>query len=673
MKTLARWERVAVITMVLLAWGLRWIMLMETPPGWRDDDLIELYTFSARILEEGPVLYFDGASGHEPLYHTLRAPLIAAAGINQASARWPSATAGTLAVLLTWAMGRSLRRRRLRRRRLAALTAGTLVALSFWGLMYSRVAIRHIGLLPWALVAMYWAWRLLRSEQLSRRATAGAVIGIAVGTGGALLTYYAGRLMPVLLLAAFPLLAPRRGRWRPYLLALILGIALALPMFWTAAHLPGADARVSELALPIHALLAGDPQPLLQTAWTTLGMAHAQGDPEWLYNTAGRPVLGAAGAVLFYIALVAAMVRWRDPAGRYLLLWLAAGISPALISLPPSSYGHTILALPAVYLILANLVSIVGGDCVGSAGTPSPARGLCAAALAGVLVVGVGLRDLPDYFVDWPAHGMVRFLYRADYRATAGYLDTHPTPGSPEAVAIGSMLFGPWDKVALSTDSQQLAHARWIHPERALVYVGGTGTDLYLTEVLARESTGWATPLQAVLAASDALPAPDRMHGYRIEPLTPPASAIRHSSQGNPLTSTPLSGALALDAVSTWDSSGDSQSLWIATWWTVTGPLPLPEEKLIPNPPPPGVYNGPRLKVFAHLGTSDEVLSIDDGLWVDPYSLAPGDVVLQFHHFTLPATAPANLLLRLGLYDPASGARWTTETGADHLEIALDR
>ncbi len=191
-RRLHTWERWAVVMMLLLAWGLRWIALLDVPPGWRDDDLIELYTFSWEILESGPQIYFSGASGHEPLYHTLRAPLLALAGLNQAAARWLSAVCGTLAALLTWAVGR-----RLFTREVGAL-AGATVAVSFWGLMYSRVAIRHIGVLPWALLAIYSAWRVLQDEQPPHA----AAFGIAIGTAGGLYTYYAGRIVPALLIVA---------------------------------------------------------------------------------------------------------------------------------------------------------------------------------------------------------------------------------------------------------------------------------------------------------------------------------------------------------------------------------------------------------------------------------------------------------------------------------------
>ena len=43
-------ERMIVILIILLAWALRWIALMEVPPGWRDDDLVEVLPAEDRDL-----------------------------------------------------------------------------------------------------------------------------------------------------------------------------------------------------------------------------------------------------------------------------------------------------------------------------------------------------------------------------------------------------------------------------------------------------------------------------------------------------------------------------------------------------------------------------------------------------------------------------------------------
>lgn len=634
-KRLRSWERGALVAILLLAWGLRWVALFDVPPGWRDDDLIEVYTFSWEILQSGPQIYFSGASGHEPLFHTIRTPVLALAGVNQASARWPSAVFGTAAVLLTWAVGRRLFTREV------GLLSGALVAVSFWGLMYSRVAIRHIGALPWMLLAIYGAWRVLYDDTSPRW----PAVGMAVGTAGALYTYYAGRLIPALLLVALPFVGGRKGRWKPYLAALAVGMLMAAPMFWAAMHIPGADARVGELAVPLTALAEGDIRPLVQTTWTTLGMAHARGDPEWLYNIFERPVFSLMGALLLYFGMLTRLAHLDQANARLVLLWLGVGIAPAFISLPPSSYGHTILALPAVYILLAMPMKAAARRW---RWTTIP---LCLLTFA--LVAG---RDLPDYFITWPQHPAVRFLYRADYRALAGYLDAH---AEIEEAVVGSLLFGSWDKVAVETDLQrQNVALRYVNPERALI--GAVKPiHLYLPDGEQR-----APQFQALLDAAPHIAAPPGMQGLLLTLPEPPDDALTVDIDGQTLAEQPFAGALALQAVA-WDG------LALTTWWRVAGPLPLPPHALIPNPPPPGVYNGPRLSVFTHLlAANGSFITSDDGLWVDPYTLRVGDRVVQIHRFDVPPDAPAGpYTLAIGLYDPMTGERWLRPDGTDKVTL----
>ncbi len=645
------WERYALIAILLLTWGLRWVALLEVPPGWRDDDLIELYTISYEMLESGFRLYISGASGHEPLFHTGRALWLAVAGINQASARWYVASFALFSVLLTWAVGRRMFSSKV------GLLASALVAVSFWSLMYSRVAMRQVGLLPWALMAIYWGWRVLQDEQ---RPGWQAVVGIALGTAGSLATYYAGRLVPPLLVVALPLVGTREGwPWEPqsrshphckrrltyYGLGLLLGLGLVIPVFWTAALTPGADARVSELAMPIYELLAGNPRPMLYIAWRTLGMFVAYGDPEWLYNFSERPVFGMLGAGIFYGSCILALVRWRKPQCRWLLLWLGTGISPSLISIPHSSYSHAILAQPATYLLLALPIHEIVRH--------SKRGAVVFAALTLLLVAG---RDLPNYFIEWKQHPMVHFLYRGDYRNLAHYLDARPD--IDEAV-VGSFLFGPWDQLATETDRRRDEYAlRWTNPARALVDTGQPVAFYYQDE-------NPPSPLfEGLLGA--AIEGPAGMPAHRLEIPAPPAEAYFPEAAI-------FNAALNLHAL-TWEARNGRVS--VLTWWDVTGDLPLPPFELIPNPPPPGIYSGPRLSVFAHLLDADGTLVTgDDGLWVDPYSLRPGDRVLQLHHFEIPADAVlAQYTVALGLYDPHPeiGTRWRLPSGEDQVRVPFE-
>ncbi|MBN1874466.1 MAG: glycosyltransferase family 39 protein [Anaerolineae bacterium] len=648
---LQNWERWSIIIILLAAWGLRWIALMDVPPGWRDDDLIELYTFSWEILNSGPKLYFTEASGQGPLYHTIRAPLLAVAGVNQASARWLSALCGTVSVLLTWAVGRRMFTREV------GVLAGGLTAISFWALMYSRVAVRHIGALPWMLLGIYWGWRALQDSHLPR----GAMPGIASGIAGAVMTYYAGRLVPVLLVVALPFVGARKERWRPYLLSIAIGLLLTVPMFIAAAQTSGSDARVSEVAVPLQEFRNGNPRPLLGNIWTTLGMFHAKGDPEWLYNIAERPVFGIVGAAIFYLGLLTRLAHLNQANARMMLLWLSAGISPALISFPASSYGHTILALPATYILLAMPMKAAARRW---RWTTIP--------LIAITLLTVAARDLPDYFIAWPQHSMVRFLYRADYRALTNYLETHPDITD---LSVGSFLFGPWDRVAVQTDLRhnaisklRNASVRWVNPERTLV-----GRDT-LTPFYVQEENLRHPHIQEWLNTMPRIEAPAGLEGYLLTLPTPQDKEYLIVDDAY-LKDTCFNAALTLYTAAWSNPPLPGQTSDLILWWDITVTLPLPPEKLIAYPPPPGVYNGPRLKVFTHLiSATGEIITSDDGLWVNPYSLQPGDRVVQWHHFDLTGISTANpYQVAIGLYDPLTGERWHLPNGEDAIHIPISK
>jgi len=105
--------------------------------------------------------------------------------------------------------------------------------------------------------------------------------------------------------------------------------------------------------------------------------------------------------------------------------------------------------------------------------------------------------------------------------------------------------------------------------------------------------------------------------------------------------------------------------------WLVNHELDLPEREIISNPPPPNVYAGPRLLVFAQLlDKNGNFIVGDDGLWVDIYSLQSGDVFMQQHQFTLPEGIDAETAV-YGIYDPMTGNRILTESGQDHLTQKL--
>jgi 4-amino-4-deoxy-L-arabinose transferase-like glycosyltransferase len=94
------------LTLTLLALGLRLWQLDSVPPGWRDDELIEAYVIAQNILDGDWRLYYPDASGHEGLFHFLKAGFLAAFGYSVSGIRGLSVLFGTLAVPLTYLVGK---------------------------------------------------------------------------------------------------------------------------------------------------------------------------------------------------------------------------------------------------------------------------------------------------------------------------------------------------------------------------------------------------------------------------------------------------------------------------------------------------------------------------------------------------------------------------------------
>jgi hypothetical protein len=391
-----------------------------------------------------------------------------------------------------------------------------------------------------------------------------------------------------------------------------------------------------------------------------------RGDGEWLYNIPDRPVLTGVAALFFWLGvgitavytlrpLWRKLTHWRQAqpashtelASAFLLIWWLAGISPAFISVPPASLGHTILAQPAVFMLTAVPLWWLGRRMRSAQGR------LAVTAVLGVILVGsIALRDWPAYFVEWPQRGMVRFLYRADLGELADYVNSHP--GLTD-FGVTSLLAGPWDQLALSSDlgEDTAARPRWFNPERAAL----------LNPPLS--FTGY--PETAVAYPDYFEPTGVQVGGYTLSTSERESSAGFQPAgeQDARVTFTEEvcfeNGLCLVTAV----YHPEQQTLDLT--WRAGGELRLPERALISNPPPPDVYAGPRLSVFAQLLDAEgNFLVGDDGLWVDVYALQPGDLFIQQHRFMIPADGGAKTAV-FGLYDPMTGERILTEDGRDYL------
>jgi 4-amino-4-deoxy-L-arabinose transferase-like glycosyltransferase len=685
-----RIARILILILTLAALALRVARLENVPPGWRDDELINSLVISQKAIDGDLAVYYADASGHESLYHLMNAAMLAVFGPGVAGIRWLSAILGTLTVPLTYLVGTRLFGR------VVGLLASTALTLSFWSLMYSRIGIRHISLPVFMLAAFYFFLKALskydsrqdvgtpgkrnRSLSLKPPSTHFLLAGLFLGIG--FYTYFASRGAPLILLIFCVYLwlfqRPLLRRARSGVL-MMFGVAalMALPLAFVLFGQPESEARVSELAAPLTAARAGDFQPLSDNIVGTLNMFHSSGDEEWLYNIPGRPLFGPLGAIFFWLGV--AMASWYalkpllraayralvndglpkylapspalEAAGSFSLIWWLVGIAPAFVSVPAASLGHTIVAQPAVYILAAlPLLLVTRSKFLANQGDErawiAPALVLVAGLL---LVASIAWRDLPDYFQNWPDRGMTRFLYRADIKTLAHYVRDNPELTD---FGISGLLAGPWDRIAFEIDagSDSAARPRWHNPERAILLQTGGEPALSFTGYPRSSELGDAfyEPIMDLSVA-----------GYELSRV----------KGGGGVFSDPVcfENGLCLLA-SDYDAAAQTLSLT----WEVSRPLDLPPMPLISNPPPPGIYAGPRLLVFAQLlDTDGKLLASDDGMWVDVTTLQTGDRFLQQHHLSGAAdNSPGSVTF--GLYDPMTGVRLKTLDGRDRLRLEIE-
>ncbi|MCA9926693.1 MAG: hypothetical protein KC421_30205, partial [Anaerolineales bacterium] len=519
------------------------------------------------------------------------------------------------------------------------------------------------------LLTVYFFWQGITRRKLSIDDFFLAGLFMALG----MYTYFASRGVP-LILAAFCvfLWLVDRARFKRHWVGMVVmfGVTavLTIPLLNTLGQQPESEARVAELAVPVMEARQGNFEPLIEYTVTTLSMFHSSGDGEWLYNIPDRPVFGLIGALFFWGGVVIAVgyvlrvlfgkqstlnsqrtTNHQSPitdyglASAFLLAWWLAGISPGFISVPPASLGHTILAQPATFILLALPIGLLVENGQWSMVNGQRSMKIVATASAVILLGSIAVRDWSDYFGYWPERGMVRFLYRGDFHDMADYLNAHPEMTD---VGVTGLLAGPWDRLALAIDLERPLNIRWYNPQRA---------------VLLSPATSFAGFPEAAAPLANAFVTMPDVPTFGDYALMQAETAVP--------TLHPICFQNGLCVVSA--AFDDVMGTLDLVWW-VRQPLSLPEIPLISNPPPPGIYAGPRLAVFAHLLDANGNLIVgDDGLWVDPTTLQVGDSFLQ-QHWLLSSDSRGGTAVSFGLYNPMTGERILTDDGSDHVLVTID-
>jgi 4-amino-4-deoxy-L-arabinose transferase-like glycosyltransferase len=677
-----RREWLVVASLGALALLLRLAGLGQVPPGVRFDELVNVKMADHIYAGEWPI-YFQEAWGHEPLYHYLHAGGMWLLGKTVLGVRVASVLLGTAGVLTTYLAMRTLFGRGI------AAVAALLLATSFWSLMYSRIGLRHISLPPWIGLATYCTWRGLEAPPDDRRQVGLWSVLAGVSLGAMLYTYFASRVVP-LIFSAFLLylLAFHRGMLRgrgwALVVAALLAVVIVTPMvLYLRAH-PELEQRLAQVSGGLlGALCAGDAPAALEVVTRTLGMFSFRGDPEWLYNISGRPILDPLTSLAFYVGLGTVLWRWRDPGRAFLLLWLLFGLAPSLLSWPPGSLGHTIVAQPATF----GLAALGMGELWAWSGQRRR-RWLRIGARSLVVTMPLlfaGL-NLYDYAVRWPRHPEVQHEYQASITAVARHIARHPEV-KPAAVSAPYVdYWNPWSKMNFDLYAGEAgAEVRLFDGGQALVLPMAPGSYTYLPDHILLPSE-LAPPFAALLARGAVPVAPHndqrlgkaltlyhwldtRAFDERIDTVaaapawaSPETAYVPGASEAQRISlSMPLHfERLALLGYS-YDREVTPGAAWqVTTYWRVLQADAAP------------------LAIFVHLLDSDHAVRAGwDGFYVATAGLQEGDRIAHLHTLALPTDLAAGTWrVEVGIYSPQTLERfplWIERGAALSEQAPYDR
>jgi len=646
------------LLILLTAGVLRFAALDEVPPGLTHDEA-DHGVDAAGVLEGRTPIYFTVGYGREPLYDYSTAAIMALLGRTYLASRITSALYGMALLVLVYLWGR-----RATRNPWLALAMMAGLAVSFWALQVSRHALRTITMpvLYMAAALIMWHGISLREEiddpRLAARQRPQAeierwlwfvVAGILLGA--MFYTYLAARVMWAVFPAFFVFLSisqPRvvRSVWPGLLVMLAVAGLMAAPLAIYLYNNPGAEVRIGQLSGPLTALLNGDPDLLLANIRAGLGMLTLSGDDLWLYNVPGRPLLGPLTGILFYLGVGLALVSvaapyrparrgrrtpeeafWISGANAFMLLTLAAGLVPALITGVSASNTRVIGSLPALYYFPALAVLWLAEWAareVGRAGRKAIWLGY------GVILVTTCGLTIRDYFVTWANAPDVRVAYHTTLIETLNYLDTHKEVGPSVALSTISPSIPHDPAVAAMRLRREDLNLRWFDGRSALLVPSGDSV-LFIPEFaqLTAELQPLLNTISQPLTRLDLRP-DDKNQYVEIWRVRQPESW----AQAVPLMTADSALALLAYEIAAPESIVPGDTFAVLVTWRVEAP-----------------YAGD-VVLFTHLLSTEEVLvAQQDLLSVPTSSWRPGDVFVQIHWLTIPADQPpGQLAISVGAY-----------------------
>ncbi len=627
--------------------------LSNAPPGLTHDEAGHGHD-AAGVLQGVTPIYFTVGYGREPLFDYLNAGFIAGIGKSIFTLRFAAAVWGLLTVAVTYAFARAAFDTRV------ALIGTALLAVSFWPVATGRQVLRS-GLLSILLALAGWAFIKVTSQGSTAHRTAIVVFTLAVGAS--LYTYIPARVLwiiyPLTLVVLFVgRWKVQRRSWTLILLGLVIAAAISAPLFGYLRANPNVEQRLEMLDEPLEAIVAGNLRPIVENVGNTLQAFFRDGfgDDFLAYNIPGRPVFELATFAFFLIGVLASLRRWRSPPYALSLVWLAVGISPALVIGPGALTTRIIGAQPVIHVLAAiGAITLWNRFPIGRIST-------WLGMLSITIWIGfVGGMTIRDYFGRWANDPRVRAAY---HNSLLAGLDSLAERELPMAAMISSPLPGvahdPY--IAELSNATSTIRLNWADGQTALLLPATENAQFLFS---GRATLHPAFEIEFINLDEYSLRANDLDPNYSIGVFNPTdMKAELAANLTSPAGEALLDGAIGLIGAA-WitDNHQLNDVAELLTMWQVIDP-----ERVGPPMVPAGRSD---LVLFTHvLDTNGSLLSQRDKLGAPSWQWELDDVIVQIHALPIPEINAGEYRTVVGIYERQSGIRLKTPTGADVIEVS---
>jgi 4-amino-4-deoxy-L-arabinose transferase-like glycosyltransferase len=648
---LTAWS-LSVIVMLAAAF-LRLYQLDRLPPGVPIDEAVNIGAIYKIAAGWRPIFIPQGW-GREPLFHYIATLLFVFIGHAQLALRL---TAAFMGLALVAAIGVIAARTRGRG---AGVWAMAFAAVTYGMVFISRFGVRGVAFALISTLTVVAFWRAIGSAHTQGMYRWFILTGLLLGLD--FYTYQSSRLFPLLFVELGTWLwwrdrARFQAAWRGMILSFAIGLLIGAPLFAYLTTHPDAESSREFMIEPLTNLRQGNIGLLVESVRAALG-AFSFDAGDWFTNIPGHPVFPVITGLLFYLGLIVCLVRWRDLHHVTLVVWLAIGLMPAMVTSGLHYFRLAGALVPGLAMPALGLIE------VSEWATQRLARWRTFCANV-VLVTALGALALTqsfivtwrDYFQTWPYSPQVLDIYNANLAEVGRYLDRHTDVTTAVIASTSAEDLEPalFEVMLGRTDLNQ----RWFDASSAIVLPGGTATASYFFRA--------DTPLRASLA--------DYLTGVALEHKWPngspmftvqqlDVSAARETTRtksGWPLgqpAGVPVSfgGNVELIGYTAPQTSTTGSVLRVLSTWRVLK----------------SVKPGPSA-IFVHLiDATGNMAAQDDQLGFPRHSWHADDLFVQLARLDVSAAPPGQYTLQIGLYDKDTLERWPARDAmgralGDHL------